>query len=347
MSRKVLLTEQHTRLHTMGKRKLHNKCYYSCDWTGYAMGSPNAYMPIFKNGKMTKKGSYCNFESVVAHARELVKQGAMTAEQAYEVNQHVLEMTGGVAIPPSEELHYGNLDHFGGELSMHAFACKSVALHPITGVKVSPKGVYEVILSPEKEDTATAREMYNNHGVERMHYPMENYLTTPYMLPRSEGHPHAFLTKEIQKRPKLKQRDVVFFYHIQPNGLPHNAAASKIMKRDICGDLLIVAKTREPNLFNEMRLVNFTGQMYDDVFEKKKRPAKPVAPSAGICSDEWNELQGELQNSLTDFEASVSKDAEQPGTLAKGAVMPPATGKELAVVAELRGFTRPTVESRC
>jgi hypothetical protein len=119
------------------------------------------------------------------------------------------------------------------------------------------------------------------------------------------------------------------------------------MKRDICGDLLIVAKTREPNLFNEMRLVNFTGQMYDDVFEKKKRPAKPVAPSAGICSDEWNELQGELQNSLTDFEASVSKDAEQPGTLAKGAVMPPATGKELAVVAELRGFTRPTVESRC
>mgnify|MGYP003115830747 FL=1 len=319
----------------MGKRKLHNRCYYSCDWTGYAMASPNAYMPVFKNGKMTKKGSYCNFESVVAHAREMVKLGDMTAEQAYEVNQHVLEMTGGVAIPPSEELHYSNLDHFGGDVGMYAFACKSVALHPITGVKVSPEGVYEVILSPEK------------HGVEKMHYAITRYLTTPYMLPRSEGHPHAFLTKEIQKRPKLKQRDVVFYYHMQPNGLPHNAAASKIMKRDICGDLLIVAKTREPNLFNETRLVNFTGQMYDDVFEKKKRVAKPVAPIAGICTEQWNELHSELQSSLTVFEANVSKDAEPPGKLAKGAVMPPATGKELAVVAELRGFTRPTVESRC
>jgi len=326
----------------MGKRKLHGKAYYCCDWTGYPMAAPNAYMPVFKGGKMAKKGSYCNFESVVAHAQEMVKNGEMSQLDAYAVKQHVLEVTGGVALPHSEQLHFTDLQHFGGDLDIYAYSAKCVMLHPMTGVKVSPNGeVFEVLINPEVDESEEARAIEMHTGVQRMQYPMEKYLTTPYMLARDEGHPRAFLSTDVQKRPKLKQRDAVFFYHLQPNGLPHNHTASKIMKRDIYGDLLILVKTREPSLFEEPRYTHFTKQMYEHVFEKKKRAPPPIKPTAGMGTDEWEKLQGEMQTSVTDFEAAISKGAQQPGKLAKGAVMPPATGKELVVAAQMHGFERP------
>jgi len=327
----------------MGKRKLHDRVYYTCDWTGYPMAECNAYMPLMKNGKLTKKGSYCNFESVVAHAQELLKEGRMTAEEVYQVNQHVLDVTGGVALPHPEELHYSNLDHFGGKLTIDAYAAKCSSLHPITGVKVSPNGdVFEVILTPELDKTPAARAKVPWHtGVQSWHYPIEKYLSTPYMLPRDGGEeevPSFF--RDVQKRPKLKQCDAVFCYHTHPNGLPRNATASKILKREVHGDLLILCKTREPSLFHAPRYVHFTKQTYEQVFEKKKRATAAIKPTPGIGTDEWQKLQGEMQSSVAQFEASVSHCAEQPGKLAKGAVMPPATGKELVVAAEMHGFYR-------
>ena len=56
----------------MGKRKLHNATYYQCDWTGFPMRCANCFMPSWSTeGKLIKKGSYCNWESVLAHARHL------------------------------------------------------------------------------------------------------------------------------------------------------------------------------------------------------------------------------------------------------------------------------------
>ena len=56
----------------MGKRKLHDSSFYQCDWTGFTMQSSNCYMPTWAsslpNEKASKRGSYCNWESVVAHA---------------------------------------------------------------------------------------------------------------------------------------------------------------------------------------------------------------------------------------------------------------------------------------
>ena len=53
----------------MGKRKLHDKTYYQCDWTAIPMDSPACYMPSFDGKKLKKRGNYCNWESVVRRRR--------------------------------------------------------------------------------------------------------------------------------------------------------------------------------------------------------------------------------------------------------------------------------------
>ena len=61
----------------MGKRKLHHSIYYQCDWTGLPMHKSHCYMPhVAKDKKgrqvIAKRGSYCNWESVVAHAYKML-----------------------------------------------------------------------------------------------------------------------------------------------------------------------------------------------------------------------------------------------------------------------------------
>jgi hypothetical protein len=53
----------------MGKRKIHGVTYYQCDYTGLPMRNSYCYVPTWKeDGRMTKQGSYCCWEAVLASA---------------------------------------------------------------------------------------------------------------------------------------------------------------------------------------------------------------------------------------------------------------------------------------
>ena len=57
----------------MGKRKHLNESFYQCDWTGLQMRAPYAYMPHFAaEGKLVRRGSYCNWECVVAAMQHMM-----------------------------------------------------------------------------------------------------------------------------------------------------------------------------------------------------------------------------------------------------------------------------------
>lgn len=304
----------------MGKRNLHGKHYYTCDWTGIPMAASNAYMPIFKGDKLAKKGSYCNWEAVCAHARKLVADADMTPEVFAKLSQHVEEVTGTLdaALDADGSTHYSLLDHFGGPLTPIAWADTCTELHPITAVKITSSGeVVEVLLTTENGS-----------------YPFAKYLTTPYMLPDDK---RMELAKVEVKRAKLKGRDLCVYHYPDRNGLARNAVVSRMLKVEVYGDVLLVAKTREANHWNRERYVGFSPASYATIFEKKKRATPPTKPTAAIEPTEWKELLGEMSTSLADFEANVSRSAQQPGELAKGAVMPPATGKELVVAAMALG----------
>ena len=95
----------------MGKRKLHDKTYYQCDWTALPMDTPACYMPTFEGKKLKKRGNYCNWESVVAHADHLHEVEKKIETEEYEaVLEHVYELTGANIQP--KDYHFTMLEHF-------------------------------------------------------------------------------------------------------------------------------------------------------------------------------------------------------------------------------------------
>lgn len=72
----------------MGKRKLDNALpYFQCDYTGLPMRNSNCYMPVWKDGRLLKQGSYCCWEAVIAAINPQDEEHA-TKVQAY-VNEIV------------------------------------------------------------------------------------------------------------------------------------------------------------------------------------------------------------------------------------------------------------------
>ena len=94
----------------MGKRKLHGQTYFQCDWTGLPMRATNCFMPTWNDAsKLVKHGSYCNWESVVAHAAEEWRDRKISDEQHGKVIAYVNEAAGTVV---QQAPHYSSLAWF-------------------------------------------------------------------------------------------------------------------------------------------------------------------------------------------------------------------------------------------
>ena len=73
----------------MGKRKISGHTYYQCDFTGFPMKNTNCYLPSWTaDGKLQKKGSFCNWESVIAQL--------YTQEMAFSERQNALAHIEGI-----------------------------------------------------------------------------------------------------------------------------------------------------------------------------------------------------------------------------------------------------------
>ena len=94
----------------MGKRKMHGDTFYQCDYTGFPMRHAYCYMPTWdQSGKLVKKGSYCNWESVLAHA-------AMSHYEDFDrVKAHVVAITGTERLRAAPD--YADLYHIKGPMS--------------------------------------------------------------------------------------------------------------------------------------------------------------------------------------------------------------------------------------
>jgi hypothetical protein len=342
----------------MGKRKMHGYTFYQCDWTGYPMRATNCYMPVWTNDKMTKRGSYCNWESVLAHAQFLHDNNETSAAQCARVLEYVYTITG--MTWDTRDMGSGfsgfgfqHLEHFkddtagkddrqallfGNNWDMATYhkVCQAVTCQfELTAVKLSPEGqIYEVIL-----DSKAGKFKFNE------------FLTKPYMnADYSESTTQdAVLGQGVcgmqsfscTHKPRMpKDRDVCVFYYPYKNGLALNTAASSLFKMQIYGDVLLVQQTKEACFMPRERYVHFTKQQFDDYFGKKK---KKQAEVPALTDDEFKEAREEMVASLSEFEKRATDGAERPGDLVRGAVMPPSTGKELADVAMMQLLPPPVV----
>jgi len=312
----------------MGKRKLHGVTYFQCDWTGLPMRTSNCYMPTWNEaGKLVKHGSYCNWESVVAHViHDNAWKGVHgTSEQEAEerirkVREYVNNLVGTVVEPAP---HYTKLAWFCRDSpTIHSpqdfhEACVNSAT-PVVAVRLLADGsAHEVICVSDQVKARFAA-----------------FLTRPFNLHGPLHEPQSFQTM----RKKHRERDLTVFYWPFKNGLPFNQTASNIFKMQIYGDCLLVEQTKEPCFLPRERYVNFHLTHYIEQFTSKKRPHH--YPDA-VDTAEYAELKAEMQESLLAMESVSSSSAALPTDLAKASVLPPADGRELAGLLKQTGVVPP------
>lgn len=292
----------------MGKRKLHDTTFFQCDWTGFPMRAAHAYMPDWSNGKLVKKGSYCNWESVVAHAQVSCSGG----EQLQKVLNYAEAMCG-VVVQPAP--HYNELKHTKGTLTMDAFhkICAEQA-NPITAVKISPDGnIFEVIVTPTNGS-----------------FDFTQYLHKPY-TPVDVATFHSMRRKGA----KLTDRDLCVFYY-PSKSLPPNAIASNAFKMQLHGDILLVHQSNEDSALPRERYVPFTRAMYDDLFVKKrKRTEQPC-----MTEDQYKQVKQTMEAQFTAIEQKVACDATMPAEQMKVHRLP-TKGNSLAACLKERQMDLP------
>ena len=270
----------------MGKRKLHASGFFQCDWTGFPMKQVYCYMPSWSSsGKLLKKGSYCNWESVVAHAADALKQGTITNADLMKIYEHVQHITGTI---PNPAPHFDELLHTKGRMDVNEFhkAC-TTQTDPVMGVKITPNGdIFELLLFPDQDGFNFAK-----------------YLHIPYS---SACTPSSFHSMRKKGACKMTERDLGVWYYATKE-LQHNPTASNIFKMQLYGDVLMVQQSREASFMTRERFVTFNKQMFDDFFIKKR---KRVAEPASMTPEAYAVAKEEMQRALNRYEQKVSEKAQ-------------------------------------
>ena len=302
----------------MGKRKLNDTSFYQCEWTGFPMKSAHCYMPTWSpTGKLTKKGSYCNWESVVAHAAWLLEHSEIHEQEHQKICEHVEFITG---VHVAKAPHFDELSHTKGSLDMHAFHL-SCAQHtgPITAVKVSPNGdVFEILLHP-------------NEGK----FDFFSYMHKPYNHLMALSTFHSMRKKGSSKN---TDRDLTVWYY-PTRDLPHNPTASNLFKMQLYGDILLVQQSREACFLPRERFVSFNKTQFEEQFTKKKRKAAADPPS--LSREAYDTLKEQMQATLNSYEQKMSSKALDPKEVSHTQTMVPTSGHKLAEKLKERGLVPP------
>ena len=311
---------------------MHGVQYYQCDWTAVPMRHSCCYMPTWSSaGKLTKHGSYCNWEAVLAHAHHKYEtEKTLSLEEFEAVKAYIYNLTGHV--PEYKSFHFSFLEHFkssephwsalsGTEQnwSIDEFYDKcSRPTHRLIATVIPEDGaIYEVGLLPEDGtyDTDKAIKSVNSQF-------------------RSTDTPTGVF--QTLRKSKTREREISVHYlpGIKQGVVPenvYNSTASQIFKMQLYGSVLIVQKCKELSNKPRERYIDFAKADFESMFSTKKR--KRVANVTAVTKEEYAGMADTMKRKASEFEAKMTSGADTPGVVARAAVMPPSTGKELKVAA--------------
>jgi hypothetical protein len=299
----------------MGKRKMHNGVtVWICDWTGTPMDKNYAYLPTYDaDGKhMRKRGSYCNWESALAHMQREQHRASDNPEDNFDeskcnlpyfrAKEHMMERSSQslTAAPPYEDIR-----HFGGTCEMDTF------------VSLCNRQTDEVVAIKIPCMEAT--------------HPHEVLLDMPNWKDAVMIEPERWTSFLFSR----KGRKHTLSVWSCTDGVKPNVLATKLFKQPLCGDVLLVQSTKEESFFERSRLINFTHTDYTEQFVRKTRRGV-AAPTLG----DYAILKKDMQATFDAREATISESAMKPKDLSMKRLMVPLDGRELARRArERRGET--------
>ena len=293
----------------MGKRKLCGTSFWQCDWTGIPMKAAHCYLPTWgAANKLVRKGSYCNWESVVAHAAWLLEKELLLPEDYAKAIQHIEHHTGTIVTPAP---HYEELVHTKGRMTLEEFhrAC-SRQQHPVCALKIPATGEpFEVLLHPDPSSADTGRILF------------ADYLHKPFSY---HGPPSSF--HSVRKKGKgVIERDLCVFYY-PAKDLPHNVMASNLFKMQLYGDVLLVQQSREACFLPRERYIGFTRAQFDEQFAKKRKKPDPQS----MTMEGYEAVKTEMQAQLNALEGKVTASAVPPKEMSKAQTSAPTSGASLA-----------------
>lgn len=297
----------------MGKRKLHNQNYFQCDWTGLPMKTANCFMPGWTlDDKLIKKGSYCNWESVIAHAQHIYHVEKQLEDKDLErIWNYVKTQMGGI-IHSTTAPHFTDLEHFKSEgtrnltaSEYHTACCYQT--DEVSCVKITESGhAFELLLDPHEGK-----------------FDFSKYIKSSAKCEQEPSKIHPY------RRGKHKEMELcVFYYPDRRNGLELNTLASALFKMQVYGEILLVQCTKEASFMPRERYVNYTLQEFQDNFVRKRK--RSTQDTASMNAEEYGVIKAEMQQSLCAFEQQVSSQAKPPPSLVKAAKLPPTNGRDLA-----------------
>ena len=303
----------------MGKRRLHGLSYHQCDWTGIPMRNSNCYMPDFSRGDLFKKGHYCNWEAVVAHALHMRSVQQLNEIDLQKILEHVNQVTGRKVKAAAPVLL---LRHLGGDLSIeewHKLCCREPSSKAFRTIVATPEGrVYED--SCLQSDTmfehyqcvSTSRKIKGTtHGVD-IYFHILPCISTGY----DESHINTSATQHIKSI----------------NGMT------------VRGDAIYVLKSRENCFLARDEPINMSMTDYETLLGKKRKKAQ--VQEEALSTEDYHQVKSQMQVSLSEYEARVSASAVTPMELVAGAKMPAPIGKELAALAEHMGCENPKKKAK-
>lgn len=269
----------------MGKRKMHGDAFYQCDYTGFPMRNAYCYMPTWDAAsKLVKKGSYCNWESVLAHAaKEYTNERCVEYER---VKAHIVAITGTDRLRQAPD--YTQLYHIKGNLTPIQYheSC-TYSDEPIIGVKITSEGeIIEVVVTPKDGK-----------------YDFEAFMHKPYFY---QGTAQIF---HSMRKKSGAAKDLTVLYY-PSRDLPTNTVASNVFKMQIHGDVLMVQQSREQSFMPRERYITYTRQEFIDQFMRKRKRGVVEVPA--MSSEDYDTVKKQMQTQLQEFEAEISKDAKKP-----------------------------------
>lgn len=280
----------------MGKRRLNGAQFYQCDWTGLPMSAPFCYLPTWNaQNKLVKKGSYCNWESVVAHVTHMHEQGGITESLKNKINAHIAEVCG---CSVEKAPHFKNLKHVGGTMDMYEFHTQSCR----------QSSQLEAIKLPAETGKA-----------EQIH--LEPRCNGQYDFTELQSFTYA------RKKTQKTQHDLCIFYsNVKKETL--NTAACSIFKMQIYGDVLIVQLSREKSFLPRERFLSLSLSLYNELFTNKKR--KRTIETESITVETYAQVKKQMQETLNLVEQRVSKEAVEPREMSKTTKLALPSGRRLA-----------------
>lgn len=302
----------------MGKRKLHAAQFYQCDYTGLCMAASNCYMPSWTNGRLVRKGSYCNWESVMSHAKLLLLNEAITPDEFDAIRAHVIELLGG--IEPAC-FAYSDLAHVrsGTENSLqwsaedlHAWCCQD---------RQSVEAVKITAMSEVQAHTLEVGKYAHLSNV------LTEQFTAPLRIPLLQRRGASTILNSKH------QRSYILYCNstTSSDNLEYNSLASSLCKDyNVYGDAYVVQVINEQCFMHRERIVNFTVEQFNSVFKKKSRKR---STDSTLTKDQYGDMKAEMQKTLNSYEANMSQHAQMPMLLANASLLKPASAKELLSLA--------------